>query len=220
MKNIHSTDLFSREHTLAQQLFDFDLAWEAIPQISEILQSLIPHLPDDYQEIQPDVWVGSGTTIGNYVTIQGPAIIGRNCELRHCAFLRNDVIIGDDVVVGNSTEIKNAILFDGVQAPHFNYIGDSILGYKAHIGAGVILSNFRSIAGTVKVVLADGQKADTGLVKFGALLGDQVEVGAQTVLNPGAIIGRESMIYPLVNFRGTLDSKMIYKEGGQVVAKV
>jgi NDP-sugar pyrophosphorylase family protein len=149
------------------------------------------------------------------VMIKGPAIIGRNCQIRHNAYIREDVIIGDNCVVGNSSELKTAFLFNNAQAPHFNYVGDSILGHKAHLGAGVILSNYKLVTGTVTVEM-DGQPFDTGLRKFGALLGDAVEVGCNSVLNPGTILGRNSVIYPNVSWRGILPPNMIVKHKADV----
>ena len=147
--------------------------------------------------------------------IKGPAIIGRNCQIRHNAYIREDVVVGDGCVVGNACELKNAVLFNGCQVPHFNYVGDSILGYKAHLGAGVILSNFKSLAGNITVEV-EGKPFDTGLRKFGALLGDGADVGCNGVLNPGSILGRGSIVYPGVNWRGYLPANMIAKNKAAV----
>ena len=147
--------------------------------------------------------------------IKGPAIIGRNCQIRHNAYIREHVLIGDNCTVGNSTELKNALLFNNAVAPHFNYLGDSILGFKAHVGAGVILSNFKSFPGNIMIEL-DGKPFDTGLRKFGALIGDHAEVGCNSVLNPGSIIGRNSVVYPAVNWRGILPANMIAKNKSEV----
>jgi NDP-sugar pyrophosphorylase family protein len=160
--------------------------------------------------IGDQVFIGEGTVVEDGVMIKGPAIIGRNCQIRHNAYLREHVIVGDNCVVGNSTELKNALLFNDAVAPHFNYVGDSILGHKAHLGAGVVLSNVKSLPGNVTVEL-EGQPFDTGLRKFGALLGDSVEVGCNAVLNPGSIVGRNAVIYPGVNWRGILPANMIAK---------
>ena len=160
--------------------------------------------------IGDDVFIGEGTVIEDGVMIKGPAIIGRNCEIRHNAYIREHVIIGDDCVVGNSCEFKNSLLFNHAVAPHFNYVGDSILGYKAHLGAGVKISNFKLLPGNVTVEI-DGKPFDTGLRKFGALLGDDTEIGCNSVLNPGSIIGRGSVIYPNTNWRGILPANMIVK---------
>jgi NDP-sugar pyrophosphorylase family protein len=149
--------------------------------------------------------------------VKGPAIIGHNCEIRHSAYIRGNVIIGNDAVIGNSSEIKNAILFNGVQVPHFNYVGDSVLGFGSHLGAGVILSNLKSMKDNVKLKDSDGVSMDTGLKKFGALIGDLAEVGCNSVLNPGTIIGKESIIYPLSLVRGIIPAKVILKNDGRIV---
>jgi len=165
--------------------------------------------------IGKDVFIGEGTVVEDGAMIKGPAIIGRNCQIRHNAYIREQVIVGDDCVVGNSCELKSAVLFNGCQVPHFNYVGDSILGYKAHLGAGVVLSNVKSLKGNVTVTHA-GQQLDTGLRKFGALLGDGAEIGCNAVLNPGSIIGRNAVVYPLTNWRGVLAANAIAKNRGTV----
>ena len=192
--------------------------WEALSKLKAFILEYSGQLPDDYERIAEFVWVGKGTVIEKSVLIKGPAIIGRDCELRHSAFIRENVLIGDHAVVGNSTEIKNSILMTGAQAPHFNYVGDSILGYKAHIGAGVILSNLKSTAGTVRVKY-NNETIETGLRKFGAILGDNAEVGCNSVLNPGTVIGKNSIVYPLSSVRGVIPENSIYKNGGQITAK-
>lgn len=192
--------------------------WEAIPKIADLLNLLSQKLPTGYQEIQPSVWIGPGTKVAPTATIIGPAIIGANGQIRHGAFVREQVICGDDVIIGNATEVKNSILFDGVQIPHFNYVGDSILGYKAHLGAGAIISNFKS-AGDEIHVLINGEKVGSGLNKLGALLGDRVEVGCNSVLYPGTIIGQDSVVYPLTPVRGTLPARIILKNDGKVYTK-
>lgn len=189
--------------------------WKAIPKIEDYIQALIPTLSADYQEIKPKVWVGPNTEIASSAMIIGPAIIGANCQIRHNAFVRNQVICGDEVVIGNATEVKNAILFDGVQIPHFNYVGDSILGYKAHLGAGAILSNFKAKGDEIHIYL-DDQKLGSGLHKLGALIGDQVEIGCNAVLFPGTIVGRNSIIYPLTSARKTIPANVILKKDGQM----
>ena len=161
------------------------------------------------------MFIGEGTVVEDGVMIKGPAIIGRNCQIRHNAYIREHVIVGDNCVVGNSCELKNALLFNNCQVPHFNYVGDSILGYKAHLGAGVILSNVKSFSGNVTVEM-NGQPFDTGLRKFGALLGDGAEIGCNAVLNPGSIIGRGAIVYPGVNWRGILPANMIAKNKAAV----
>jgi NDP-sugar pyrophosphorylase family protein len=190
-----------------------------LPRIKDFIKELAMHLPEDFEQITAGVWVGKGTEIDDSVKINGPAIIGYDCDIRHSAFIRGNVIIGNGAVVGNSTELKNALLFDKVQVPHFNYVGDSILGYKAHLGAGVILSNLKSAKDNIIVSVESGEKLDTGLKKFGALVGDFTEVGCNAVLNPGTIIGRESVIYPVTMVRGIIPERHILKNNGSLVPK-
>lgn len=209
------TELFDFKHTLAASfLEEVKFPWEVLPRLRELILELSGKLSDDFSEIAPMVWVGSGTEIAPTAYIQGPAIIGKNCQIRHGAFVRECVLLGQDVVIGNSTEVKQSILFDGVQAPHFNYIGDSILGYKAHLGAGAILSNFKAAGDEVVVCLEDGQRIPSGLNKLGGLLGDFVEVGCNAVVFPGTIIGRGSRIYPLSPARGYIPAGHILKQDG------
>jgi UDP-N-acetylglucosamine diphosphorylase / glucose-1-phosphate thymidylyltransferase / UDP-N-acetylgalactosamine diphosphorylase / glucosamine-1-phosphate N-acetyltransferase / galactosamine-1-phosphate N-acetyltransferase len=213
-------DLFDLKQTEHAAIFDgCEFAWEALKRIKDYLAAnLRPALHnhcDGVAFIGKNVFIGEGTVVEDGAMIKGPAIIGRNCEIRHNAYIRDNVIIGDDCVIGNSTELKNTLLFNHTAAPHFNYLGDSILGYKAHIGAGVVLSNFKSLPGNIKIEL-DGKPFDTGLRKFGALLGDLAEVGCNSVLNPGSIIGRSSVIYPGSNWRGILAANMIAKNKAQV----
>jgi NDP-sugar pyrophosphorylase family protein len=193
--------------------------WEALAKLKAFILEYSARLPGDYERIAEFVWVGKGTVIEKSVLIKGPAIIGRDCELRHSAFIRENVLIGDHAVVGNSTEIKNSILMTGAQAPHFNYVGDSILGHKAHIGAGVILSNLKSDGSNIRVKY-NNETIETGLRKFGAILGDNAEVGCNSVLNPGTVIGKNSTVYPLSSVRGVIPENSIYKSGGQIAAKV
>jgi NDP-sugar pyrophosphorylase family protein len=209
------SDLFDLKQTEHAALFDDCLhAWDALKKIQDYLRAhLKPGLHNRCEGVAwigKDVFVGQGTVIEDGVMIKGPAIIGRNCEIRHNAYLRENVIVGDGCVVGNSSELKNAVLFNGCQVPHFNYVGDSILGHKVHLGAGVILSNLKSLAGNVTVEL-EGAPLDTGLRKFGALLGDRAEIGCNAVLNPGSIVGRGAVIYPCTNWRGILPAHMIAK---------
>lgn len=208
-------DLFDLSQSGHAALFDdCEFGWDALRKIAAyIAANLRPGLPNRCQGVAcvgEKVFIGEGTIVEDGAMIKGPAIIGRNCEIRHNAYLRENVIIGDGCVVGNSTEIKNSMLFNNAVAPHFNYIGDSILGGKAHLGAGVILSNYKALPGNVTVDL-DGKPFDTGLRKFGALLGDGVEIGCNAVLNPGSIIGRGAVIYPCTNWRGILPANMIVK---------
>lgn len=208
-------DLFDLSQTEHAALFEgCEHSWEALKRIKDYLQAhLKPALHNRCEGVAyigKDVYVGPGTVIEDGVMIKGPAIIGANCEIRHNAYFRENVIVGDDCVVGNSCELKNAVLFNGCQVPHFNYVGDSILGHKVHIGAGVILSNVKSLPGNVTVEI-EGQPFDTGLRKFGALIGDRAEIGCNAVLNPGSIIGRGAMVYAGVNWRGILPANMIAK---------
>jgi NDP-sugar pyrophosphorylase family protein len=212
--------LFDLSQTIAAPLFQgATYAWEVLPLISGGFAELASRLPDDFEQVVENVWVGKGTTIERTAMLKGPAIIGYDCEVRHAAFIRENAIIGNAVVIGNSTEIKNAILFNGVQVPHFNYVGDSVLGFEAHLGAGVILSNFKTTKDNIQLKDADGASIDTGLRKLGALIGDRVEVGCNAVLNPGTIIGKESVIYPLTPVRGIVPSQVILKNNGSIVPK-
>ncbi len=208
-------DLFDLNRTEHAAIFDgCEFAWEALKKMAGyIAANLRPGLHNPCGGaafVGEKVFIGEGTVVEHGVMIKGPAIIGKNCQIRHNAYIRENVIIGDGCVVGNSTEIKNSLLFNEAVAPHFNYIGDSILGHHAHLGAGVILSNFKSLPGNITVD-RDGKPFDTGLRKFGALLGDGAEVGCNAVLNPGSIIGRGAVIYPGVNWRGILPANRIVK---------
>ena len=209
------TDLFDLGQTEHAAIFDgCDHGWDALRKIEAYLAAnLKPDLRnqcDGRAYIGEKVFIGEGTVVEDGAMIKGPAIIGRNCQIRHNAYIRENVLIGDGCVVGNSSEVKNALLFNGAQAPHFNYIGDSILGHKAHLGAGVKISNVKLTPGHVTVEM-DGRPFDTGLRKFGALLGDGAEAGCNAVLNPGSIIGRGAIIYPNVFWRGILPANMIAK---------
>ena len=208
-------DLFDLSQTDHAAIFDgCKFAWEALKRIAAYLEAnLHPGLKNRCEGeafIGEKVFIGEGTVVEDGAMIKGPAIIGRNCEIRHNAYLRENVIIGDGCVIGNSSEVKNAILFNRAVAPHFNYIGDSILGHKAHLGAGVKISNFKLVPGNIMVEW-EGKPLDTGLRKFGALIGDFAEVGCNAVLNPGSILGRNSVIYPNTNWRGILPANMIVK---------
>ena len=172
----------------------------------------------EYDELAPEIWVHKSAKLAPTACINAPCVIGAGSEIRHCAFLRGSVLVGQDCVVGNSTEVKNAILFDGVQVPHYNYVGDSILGFKAHMGAGSVTSNVKSDKTPVEIKRGE-ERMETGLKKVGAMLGDFVEVGCNSVLNPGTVIGRNSTVYPLSCVRGTVSEKSIYKTGGVVVQK-
>jgi NDP-sugar pyrophosphorylase family protein len=212
-------DLFDLSQTEHAALFEgCEFAWEALKKIEAYVKAnLRPALHnrcDGVAFIGEQVFIGEGTVVEDGVMIKGPAIIGRNCHLRHNAYLRENVILGDHCVVGNSSELKNALLFNHAGAPHFNYIGDSILGYKAHLGAGVKISNLKLVSGNV-VIEHGGRKFDTGLRKFGALLGDNSEIGCNAVLNPGSIIGRGAAVYPNVNWRGVLPPDHLAKNKAQ-----
>jgi NDP-sugar pyrophosphorylase family protein len=214
-------DLFDLTQTEHATLFDgCEFAWDTLKRLKDYVETHVrPGLHNTCEGVAfigPRVFIGAGTVVEDGAMIKGPAIIGRNCVIRHNAYVREHVIVGDDCVVGNSCELKSALLFNGCQVPHFNYVGDSILGYKAHLGAGVVLSNVKSLKGNVFVPHAE-RKLDTGLRKFGALLGDRVEIGCNAVLNPGSIIGRDSVVYPLTNWRGVLPPNSIAKNPGAPV---
>ena len=220
MNTLKTKELFDLSHTLATELLEnCEYPWYALPQIKELVQKLIPSLSDDeYYSPSENVRISKSATVAPNATILGPTIIGAGTEIRPGAFIRGSVIVGENCVVGNSCELKNAILFDSVQVPHFNYVGDSILGYRSHTGAGAITSNVKSDKTLVKVKTEDGV-IETGLKKFGAMIGDCVEVGCNSVLNPGTVIGRNSNIYPLSSVRGTVPANSIYKGQGKIVKK-
>ncbi len=213
-------DLFDLAHTEHAAIFDdCNHAWDALKKLKEYLKanlrSELKNTCDGSAWIGNDVFIGEGTTVEDGAMIKGPAIIGKNCEIRHGAYIREHVIIGDGCVIGNSTELKHSLIFNDCQIPHFNYVGDSILGHKAHLGAGVIISNLKVVAGNVELNI-DGKKHDTGLRKFGALLGDHTDIGCNSVLNPGTIIGRNSLIYPCTNWRGILPENRIVKNKASI----
>ncbi len=214
------TDLYDLSQTLAADLMkSCTYPWEVLAQIGEFVQKLGESLSEEeYRKEGENVWIHKTAKVAPTASITGPAIIGAGAEIRHCAFLRGKILVGEGAVVGNSTELKNVILFNKVQVPHYNYVGDSILGYKAHMGAGSITSNVKSDKCLVKVHAADGD-IETGLKKFGAMIGDNVEVGCGSVLNPGTVIGRESNIYPLSSVRGCVDAHSIYKKRGEIAEK-
>jgi len=213
-------DLYSLEHTLAADyLGGFTYPWEALKGIKDEIVRLGEGLDkSQYIEVSPQVWVHVTATVAPTAYLGAPCIIGANTEVRHCAFVRGSALVGEGCVVGNSVELKNVILFDDVQVPHYNYVGDSILGYKSHMGAGSLTSNVKSDK-TLVTVRNGAESIETGLKKMGAMLGDLVEVGCNSVLNPGTVIGRESNIYPLSSVRGTVPEKSIWKTGGVVVKK-
>ena len=215
-----TTDLFDLSHSLAgSYLSTFEYPWQALKGIADLIRTLGPQLGEDYQEISPEVWIHKTAVIAPTAYIGAPCIIGGETEVRHCAFIRGSALVGCKCVVGNSVELKNVILFDNVQVPHYNYVGDSILGYKAHMGAGSLTSNVKSDK-TLVVVKNGDEQIPTGLKKFGAMLGDHVEVGCNSVLNPGTVIGRCTNIYPTSCVRGMVPENSIFKTGGVIVAKV
>lgn len=213
-------NLYDLNETIAAPLFEGAVyPWELLPKISDFIKKLGASLPtDQYTQIKENVWVSNSATIAPTAYIGGPAIIDDEAEIRHCAFIRGNAIVGKGAVVGNSTELKNVILFNKVQVPHYNYVGDSILGFKAHMGAGSITSNVKS--DKTLVTVKDGENGiETGLKKFGAMLGDHVEVGCNSVLNPGTVIGRNTNVYPTSMVRGCIPAGSIYKKRGEIVIK-
>ena len=217
MKELMVKELYTLNETIAKEGVTYP--WEVLPKISEFIIKLGETLPEEeYEKRGTNVWIAKSAKVFESAYINGPAIIGKNAEIRHCAFIRGNALVGEGAVVGNSTELKNVILFNKVQVPHYNYVGDSILGFKAHMGAGSITSNVKSDKLLVKVHTPEGD-IETGIKKFGAMIGDEVEVGCGSVLNPGTVIGRNSNIYPLSSVRGVVASDSIYKKQGEVAQK-
>nr|WP_325181654.1 UDP-N-acetylglucosamine pyrophosphorylase [uncultured Oscillibacter sp.] len=216
--NLTIKALLDLSHTLAgDYLSRFQYPWEALDGIKDLILQLGPTLdPAEYEERSPQVWVHKTASVAPTAFLGAPCVIGPDTEVRHCAFIRGSALVGGGCVVGNSVELKNVILFDGVQTPHYNYVGDSILGYKSHMGAGSITSNVKSDK-TLVVVRNGGERLETGRKKFGAILGDHVEVGCNSVLNPGAVVGRGSRVYPLSSVRGTVPPESIFKGPGKIV---
>lgn len=217
---IKTMELYDMSHTLAgEYLKQFEYPWQALSGIKALILELGSKLGDDYTQAASDVWVHKTAVVAPTAHLGGPCIIGAGTEVRHCAFIRGSALVGENCVVGNSVELKNVILFDNVQVPHYNYVGDSILGYKSHMGAGSLTSNVKS--DKTLVVVKDGdEKRETGLKKFGAMVGDFVEVGCNSVLNPGTVVGRGSNIYPLSCVRGVVPADSIFKSAGKIVKKV
>ena len=214
------TELYDLTHTLASDyLKQFTYPWEALAGLSDFIIELGNSLdPEEYEKRGENIWVHKTAKVFDSAYLHGPVIVGKDAEVRHCAFIRGKAIVGEGAVVGNSTELKNAVLFNKVQVPHYNYVGDAVLGYKSHMGAGSICSNVKS--DKKLVVVKDGdEKIETGLKKFGAMLGDHVEVGCGSVLNPGTVIGRNSNIYPLSPVRGCVPADSIYKNAKEIVKK-
>jgi len=216
---LQTKDLFDFSHSIAgPYLMGFEYPWQALAGIKQLILDLGKQLGSDFAEVSPNVWVHKTAVIAPTAFLGAPCIIGAGTEVRHCAFIRGSALVGENCVVGNSVELKNVILFDNVQVPHYNYVGDSILGYKSHMGAGSLTSNVKSDK-TLVVVKAPDEQIPTGLKKFGAMLGDFVEVGCNSVLNPGTVIGPHSSIYPTSCVRGVVPPDSIWKTGGVIVAK-
>lgn len=217
---VKNSDLFSVGHTIAEKLINSkEYPWEVLSGISDFIKELGKTLPEDkYEKAGEDIWIAKDADVYPTAMIKGPCIIDSGAEVRHCAFVRGSAIVGKGAVVGNSTELKNVILFDGVQVPHYNYVGDSILGYKSHMGAGSITSNVKSDKKLV-VIKSGSEKVETGIKKVGAFLGDFVEVGCNSVLNPGTIIGKNTNVYPLSCVRGVIPKNSVYKTGGVIAEK-
>ena len=220
MSEIKIQDLYDLQETISAKLFEvITYPWEALPKIGAFILELGASLSEDeYDKVGEDVWIAKSAKVFDSAYIHGPAIIGKEAEVRHCAFIRGNAIVGEGAVVGNSTELKNVVLFNKVQVPHYNYVGDSILGYKAHMGAGSITSNVKSDKKLVKVHTPEGD-IKTGIKKFGAMVGDNVEVGCGSILNPGTVVGRASNIYPLSSVRGVVPAHAIYKKQGEIAQK-
>ncbi len=214
-----TTQLFDLRHTLAgAYLARFSYPWQALPGLHELILALGSQLGAEYREVAPQVWVHSTAAVAPTAFLGGPCIIGSGSEIRHCAFIRENALIGSGCVVGNSVELKNAVLFDEVQVPHFNYVGDSILGFRAHLGAGAMTSNVKSDSSPVTI--RDGEETwDTGLSKCGAMVGDHAEVGCNSVLNPGTVLGANTTVYPLSCVRGVIPANTILKTGNILIAK-
>ena len=220
MEECRIENLYNLDQTIAKDIFEgVTYPWEVLPKIEEFIISLGKTLDkNEYEEKGENIWIAKSAKVAPTAYIAGPAIIGKNAEIRHCAFVRGKAIVGEGAVVGNSTELKNVILFNKVQVPHYNYVGDSILGYKAHMGAGSITSNVKS--DKQLVIIKNGKETiETKRKKVGAMLGDHVEVGCGSVLNPGTVIGRNSNIYPLSSVRGVVPENSIYKNKNEVVEK-
>ena len=221
MEKCKIKNLYDLDNTIAKELLEsVTYPWEALAKINDFILKIGPTLDKEkYEKVGEDVWIAKSAIVAPTAYIKGPAIIGENAEIRHCAFIRGKAIVGENAVVGNSTELKNVILFNRVQVPHYNYVGDSILGYKSHMGAGSITSNVKS--DKKLVVVKDGiEKIETGIKKFGAMLGDNVEIGCGSVLNPGTVVGRNTNIYPLSSVRGVVPENSIYKNKNEIIEKI
>lgn len=222
MEQLKINELYSDlSKTMAKDLLESKTyPWEVLSEISAFIVKLGEQLSEEeYEKHGENIWIAKSAKVAPTASINGPAIIGKEAEIRHCAFIRGNALVGEGAVVGNSTELKNVILFDKVQVPHYNYVGDSILGYKSHMGAGSITSNVKS---DKKLVIVKGEnvRIETGLKKFGAMLGDEVEVGCGSILNPGTVVGSHTNIYPLSSVRGVVPANSIYKKRSEVVEKI
>ncbi len=220
MEECKISNLYNLDETIAKDIFNgCEYPWEVLPKIKDFIIKLGESLDkNEYEKIGENVWIAKSAKIAPTAYINGPAIIGKEAEVRHCAFIRGNAIVGQKAVVGNSTELKNVILFNNVQVPHYNYVGDSILGYKSHMGAGSITSNVKSDKKLV-IVKNGNEKIETGLKKFGSMVGDNVEVGCGSILNPGSVIGRNTNIYPLSSVRGVVKPNSIFKNQNEIVTK-
>lgn len=220
MENAKISQLYDLKETIAAKLFEgVTYPWEVLPKISDFICALGETLdPEIFEKRGENIWVAKNATVAPTACLNGPLIIDENAEIRHCAFIRGNAIVGKGAVVGNSTELKNVVLFNDVQVPHYNYVGDSVLGHKSHMGAGSITSNVKSDK-TLVVVKDAGEQIETGLKKFGAMLGDFVEVGCGSVLNPGTVIGSHTNVYPLSSVRGVIPAHSIYKKQGEIAQK-
>ena len=217
---LKNSKLFNMDETIAAEIFaGTDYPWEVLPKIGAFIKALGETLsPEEYEKRGEDVWIAKSAKVSPSAYIAGPCIIGKNTEVRQCAFIRGNALVGENCVVGNSTELKNVLLFNNVQVPHYNYVGDSILGYKSHMGAGAITSNVKSDKTPVTIAY-EGERVETGLKKMGAILGNYVEVGCNSVLNPGTIIGSNSNVYPLSSVRGYVPGGSIFKDAHRIVPK-
>lgn len=221
LEMFNAKNYFNYSRTIAAPLFDgIEYPWEVLPHLESFILALGPMLPaDEFEQVSDNVWISRSAVVAPTASITGPCIVDSGAQIRHCAFIRGNVIVGKGTVVGNSCEVKNSLLFDEVEAPHFNYVGDSILGYKSHLGAGAITSNIKNDKKNVEVHFPLGS-IETNMRKLGAIVGDGVQVGCNCVLNPGTVIGKETRIYPLNSIRGWIDEKSIYKHEGKVVEMI
>lgn len=221
LEMFNAKNYFDYSRTIAAPLFDgIEYPWEVLPHLESFILALGPMLPaDEFEQVSDNVWISRSAVVAPTASITGPCIVDSGAQIRHCAFIRGNVIVGKGTVVGNSCEVKNSLLFDEVEAPHFNYVGDSILGYKSHLGAGAITSNIKNDKKNVEVHFPLGS-IKTNMRKLGAIVGDGVQVGCNCVLNPGTVIGKETRIYPLNSIRGWIDEKSIYKHEGKVVEMI